>query len=123
MALILIAGAGPAGAAAAISARREGAAVVLVDRSRECRHKVCGEFLSPGVADVLGRLGAWQSFTALDPHPMTRCVLHLGNREKRWSLDETAWGLSRLALDRLLTGHAAALGAEVRRGESAPGAA
>ena len=43
---LIIIGGGPAGTSAAISAARGGASVLLLDRGRFPRHKVCGEFVS-----------------------------------------------------------------------------
>ncbi|MBZ5577723.1 MAG: hypothetical protein LAP40_14275 [Acidobacteriia bacterium] len=114
---ILIAGAGPAGTAAAISGLLEGTAVQLIDRARTPRHKVCGEFLSPGARHILEGLQVWDEFAALRPCAIRRCALHLGNETKRWTLSEPGWGLSRLRLDRLLLEKAQALGAVVRRGD------
>jgi flavin-dependent dehydrogenase len=118
---ILIAGGGPAGAAAAISGRLEGSPVRLIERATTARHKVCGEFISPGACEILEALHAGDEFRALAPYRIRRCTLHLGNRTKQWRLQETAWGLSRLQLDRLLLDKAAALGAVVERGEAFEG--
>ncbi len=113
---ILIAGGGPAGAAAALAARLEGAPVRLLERAASPRHKVCGEFLSPGVEPLLEALGIRSDFLALGPHRIRRGILHLGRFERRWDLPEPAWGLSRLALDRLMLSSAALAGALVERG-------
>jgi flavin-dependent dehydrogenase len=43
---LIVAGAGPAGCAAAIVAHRNGARVLLLECGRFPRHKVCGEFVS-----------------------------------------------------------------------------
>ncbi|MBZ5533032.1 MAG: FAD-dependent oxidoreductase [Acidobacteriia bacterium] len=43
---LIVAGAGPAGSACAITAARAGARVLLLDKDRFPRHKVCGEFVS-----------------------------------------------------------------------------
>src|SRR5438034_10701486 len=43
---IAIVGAGPGGCAAAITASRGGARVLLIDKDEFPRHKVCGEFAS-----------------------------------------------------------------------------
>jgi menaquinone-9 beta-reductase len=43
---LIVAGAGPAGTACAITAARSGARVLLLDKDRFPRHKVCGEFVS-----------------------------------------------------------------------------
>ena len=115
---ILIAGAGPAGAAAAIAARLEGSRVRLIDRATTFRHKVCGEFISPNAAELLEALQAWHDFGLLGPCRIRRCVLHLGNWSKQWTLPECAWGLSRLQLDRLLLEKANTLGAIISRGQS-----
>jgi flavin-dependent dehydrogenase len=114
---IQIAGAGPAGTAAAIAALEEGAAVHLHERSREAHHKVCGEFISPEAFRVLQRLGVSRAFLRLRPPLIRRCILRLRAGVKGWNFDEPAFGLSRLALDRLLLDHAAASGARVTRGE------
>ena len=50
---LAIIGGGPAGCAAAIVAAKSGARVLLLDRSRFPRQKVCGEFVS---AESLGLL-------------------------------------------------------------------
>ena len=115
VAAIRILGAGPAGSAAAIAALSESAAVRLFEKSTFPRHKVCGEFLSPGVARILEALGVWQDFLGLRPARIRRCVLHLGPRAKQWTLAECAYGLSRYQLDRLLFDRAVLLGAEVDR--------
>jgi len=52
----VIAGAGPAGSIAAIILARAGARVLLVDRARFPRDKLCGDSLNPGTLALLGRL-------------------------------------------------------------------
>jgi len=116
---ILIAGGGPAGSAAALAALAEGAAVRIVERSRVARHKVCGEFIPHEAFAVMEKLGVGDAFRRLQPATIRNCVLHFGNRAKRWRLDEAAFSLTRLALDALLLDRAAASGATVSRGESA----
>src|SRR5579863_3097307 len=115
---ILVIGGGPAGAAAAIAAVTDGVSVRVVERSRRPRHKVCGEFLSPGVLPILDALGVG-SFGGVEPARIRTCRLRFGDRSKRWTLDEPAHGLSRFQLDRLLLDRALALGAVVDRGEPA----
>src|SRR5207245_6454703 len=53
---LVIVGAGPAGCAAAITAVRGGARVLLLERGRFPRHKVCGEFVSAESLDLLHNL-------------------------------------------------------------------
>jgi glucose inhibited division protein A len=112
---VRVIGAGPAGCAAALQALRQGLAVTLYDKSAFPRHKVCGEFLSPEIEPVLRRLGVWDAFLAAGPARLRRVVLHFGSREKRWSLDSPAWGLSRFALDHILLRAAVSAGAGYRR--------
>ncbi len=52
---VVIVGAGPAGALAALVLARQGARVRLVDRARFPRAKLCGDSLNPGALAVLGR--------------------------------------------------------------------
>src|SRR5689334_15024518 len=54
---VLIAGAGPAGSIAAIRLARAGARVLLVDRARFPRDKLCGDTVNPGAMRVVERAG------------------------------------------------------------------
>ena len=54
---VLVVGAGPAGAIAALVLARAGARVHLLDRSRFPRDKLCGDTLNPGSLSILDRLG------------------------------------------------------------------
>jgi geranylgeranyl reductase family protein len=54
---VLIAGAGPAGAIAATILARAGARVLVLDRARFPRPKLCGDTLNPGALAILARLG------------------------------------------------------------------
>jgi len=53
---LIVIGGGPAGTAAAISSARTGARVLLLERGRFPRHKVCGEFVSAESLGVLENL-------------------------------------------------------------------
>ncbi|WP_066529073.1 geranylgeranyl reductase family protein [Corynebacterium bouchesdurhonense] len=53
----LVVGAGPAGSAAAIAARRAGLEVLLIDASGKRRDKTCGDGLTPRAVHTLRRLG------------------------------------------------------------------
>ena len=113
-------GAGPAGCAAALAARAEGSPVTLYEKAHFPRHKVCGEFLSSEVEPILESLGLWPLFQAAGPARITRAVLHVSGRAKRFRLPRPAWSLSRAALDRLLLREAVRRGAELRTELRAP---
>src|SRR5262249_34281972 len=53
---LMVVGGGPAGSAAAITAARSGARVLLLERGRFPRHKVCGEFVSAESLALLSSL-------------------------------------------------------------------
>jgi flavin-dependent dehydrogenase len=62
---VVIAGAGPAGAIAALVLARAGARVIVFDRARFPRRKLCGDTINPGALALLRRLdvgGAAGSF-------------------------------------------------------------
>ena len=54
---VVIAGAGPAGSAAALACARRGLEVLLVDRARFPRDKACGEGILPSGVGALAELG------------------------------------------------------------------
>ncbi|MPZ17036.1 MAG: hypothetical protein GEV06_03845 [Luteitalea sp.] len=53
----LVVGAGPAGAIAAKVMAERGMRVLVLDRARFPRHKLCGDALNPGAVAILRRLG------------------------------------------------------------------
>jgi menaquinone-9 beta-reductase len=108
---VCIRGGGPAGCSAAIAALREGAEVQLIEKAHFPRHKVCGEFLSPGIETVLQETGLWSGFQALRPAHIRRMLIHAGRTEKTARLPEKSYGLSRYAFDSWLWNTALAAGA------------
>lgn len=115
-------GAGPAGSAAALAALAEGAAVSIAEKSRTPRHKVCGEFLSPGAPEVLEALGVWREIMRLGPSPIRTFILRAGSVERRYTLPEYGFGISRFHFDRVLYEQALRRGATAMT-ERVPGAA
>jgi flavin-dependent dehydrogenase len=66
----VVVGAGPAGAATAILLAREGLSVILLDRARFPRDKICGEYLSPEGSRILDRLGVLARVEASGARPL-----------------------------------------------------
>lgn len=112
---VAIAGAGPAGSAAAITAARRGLTTLLVDKSRFPRDKVCGSFVSAEAVSAAENLldTSLERFPALHEVTLTR-----GERAIRRSLDHPARSVSRAVLDHELVKAAERSGVVVRLGES-----
>lgn len=67
---VVIAGAGPAGAATAIHFSRAGLRVLVVDRASFPRDKPCSEYMSPDTLRLLDRLGVLSRLDAAGGHPL-----------------------------------------------------
>jgi flavin-dependent dehydrogenase len=112
----VVVGAGPAGAAAAALLADRGRRVLLLEKDRFPRPKVCGEFLSSTARASLERLGVLGRVESV-AEPIRRGTLHLpGADAVAFELPETALGLSRYLLDDLLAARARELGADLRFG-------
>lgn len=61
---VIVVGAGPAGAAAAILLAEHGLSVLVLDRARLPRPKICGEYVSPEGVRILDRLGVLKAVDA-----------------------------------------------------------
>ena len=67
---VVVVGAGPAGTATAILLAERGHDVILLDRARFPRDKVCGEYLSPEGSRILDRLGVLKAVEARGARPL-----------------------------------------------------
>jgi flavin-dependent dehydrogenase len=106
-----VVGGGPAGTAAAISAARGGARVLLLERGTLPRHKVCGEFVSAeGLAALRNLIGA--GFPGAPQ--IARAIAFAGERELRARIVPAAASISRFELDEALWRGAKAHGADCR---------
>ena len=121
---VLVAGGGPAGSATASHLARRGYSVLLIDQARFPRDKACGEYLSPGVAAALNRLGVMDLIAASNPAwPKGMKIL---TPQKSFQLTyangsngRSALGMPRKVLDNILLDHARRCGVEVWEGTRA----
>jgi menaquinone-9 beta-reductase len=67
---VVVVGAGPAGAAAAILLAERGWGVTLLDKAGFPRPKICGEYLSPEASRILDRLGALKAVDQAGAQPL-----------------------------------------------------
>ena len=113
---VVVVGGGPAGAAAALTARAAGASVLVLDRADFPRDKVCGDGIAPEALDVLAGLG-------LDPAALTEgypAVPRLrlrspGGATVERAMHRAAHVVPREVFDARLLGAAVDAGAELRR--------
>lgn len=113
----VIIGGGPAGASAALTLRRSGQPVLLLERSAGPVDKVCGDFL--GAASIRQAEAFGLDPTALGARPVARLRLVHRSRVTDTALPFRAYGLSRRLLDEALLRRAAEAGARVIRGHAA----
>jgi menaquinone-9 beta-reductase len=116
---LIVIGGGPAGSSAAITAHKAGARVLLLEKSRFPRHKVCGEFVSGESLNVLSKLLAPQWTGLLQEAirlPKTR--IFLDDRILQTEITPSAASISRFDLDLALWESAQQAGVEVM--EQAP---
>jgi flavin-dependent dehydrogenase len=119
----VIVGAGLAGAGMAAALAGRGWRVLLLERDRFPRHKVCGEFLSPEAQQSMRTLGVHAAVAGLSPVPLSGAAITTTRGSTvALELPAPAWGLSRYALDGGLAAAVCAAGGEVWEGATVTGA-
>src|SRR5262245_66319580 len=101
---VLIAGAGPAGSLAALRLARAGARVLLVDRARFPRDKLCGDTLNPGAMRLADRAGLRARIEAVS-RPLDGMLITGGSGVRvrgTYGRGLVARALTRRVLDRVL---------------------
>lgn len=111
---VLVAGAGPAGTVAATILARAGARVLIVDREKFPRNKLCGDSISPGTLAVLRRLNLsnWIETHGLPIDGMVLTGPRNARIEGRYPGSLRGRTLSRRDLDCWLLGEAIGAGAQ-----------
>jgi flavin-dependent dehydrogenase len=110
---VIVVGAGPGGAATGILLAQRGARVLVLDRARFPRSKICGEYLSPEAARILDRLGVLKAVDdagavllrgmAITAPGGTRLVGTYPTNLPWRGYRDHALALPRVVLDRILT--------------------
>ena len=115
---VIVSGAGPAGAVAATVLARGGARVLLLDRARFPRDKLCGDTMNPGTVAILRRLGLTARFESAALPVDGMIVTGARGVRVRAAYRDGARGLAlpRRTLDAALVAEAAAAGARVEEG-------
>jgi flavin-dependent dehydrogenase len=111
---LMVIGAGPAGSAAAITAAQDGAKVLLLEKSKLPRHKVCGEFVSAESLGLLSILLAPQHAALLNEAihiPKSR--IFLDGHVLQAEIAPSAASIARFDLDSALLASATHAGVEV----------
>jgi menaquinone-9 beta-reductase len=113
---LLIIGGGPAGSSAAITAARLGAQVLLLERGRFPRQKVCGEFISAESLDLLrGLLGLRHEALLRDAVRIHGARVFLDDRRIETAVDPAAASVARFDLDLALWNAAMELRVDARQ--------
>src|SRR6185295_11153773 len=110
---VLVAGAGPAGSAAAIALARAGKRVILCDRSEFPRDKACGDGLIADSIAALKTLGIDRDVADASYRTSGLLTISPGGTEVRFS--STFWVLPRRQLDDLIFHAALDAGAAFER--------
>src|ERR1051326_7830975 len=112
----VVVGGGPAGAAAAITAARAGAHVLMLERGRFPRHKVCGEFVSAESLHVLGELLCEEKRELLtQASRIAQARIFVDGRVLLAPVEPAAASIARLELDSALWQSAKQAGVEARQ--------
>jgi flavin-dependent dehydrogenase len=97
---LIVIGGGPAGCSAAITAAREGWSVLLLERGRFPRQKVCGEFVSAESLELLTwLLGDARSSLFQQSLPISESRLFVDGRTIRVPVNPAAASIARYDLD------------------------
>ena len=113
---LIVIGGGPAGTSAAISAASKGAQVLLLERGRFPRHKVCGEFVSSESLDLLGKLlGSHDDSLPREAVRILQTRIFIDGRVLQTPIEPSAASVARLDLDKALWDSAQRSGVEARQ--------
>lgn len=114
---VAIIGGSLSGSAAAVALARQGARVVVLEKARFPRARICGEFLSSASRPHLAALGILQSILEAGAETIDRfSVVRANGHRVEAPLPSPVLSISRETLDTLAANAASEAGAEVRFG-------
>lgn len=114
---VAVVGGSLAGAAAATALARAGARVVVLEKARFPRSKVCGCFLSHEALPILRKMGVEEELRKANPETITRFALvERGGQRVEADLPAPVLSISRERLDALTAAAAQRAGAQMRFG-------
>lgn len=99
---LAVIGGGPAGTAAAITAARSGAKVLLLEKGSFPRHKVCGEFVSAESLELLDSLLSVSRELVTSAPRLHRARVFIENRMLETAVEPAAASIPRIDLDAAL---------------------
>jgi geranylgeranyl reductase family protein len=125
---VVIVGAGPAGSSLAILLRQRGLAVLLLERGRFPRDKICGDFVSPRGLALLEPLGCLDAVLAHGRTRIFSAFVHYEGRKLSGAsipsvsgLPEFGLAVPRMVFDNVLFERARALGVDTVEGARVKG--
>src|SRR5882724_13433345 len=89
---VIVVGGGPAGSTLAWDLARRGVDILVVERARFPREKVCGDYVEPRGLRILQRMGCLERLEAAGPLPITRSATFV-EWECRYSAEIPFYGL------------------------------
>lgn len=116
---IAIVGAGPAGASLAIRLAMQDFEVVLIERERFPRHKLCGEFISPECLEHFRKLGVIDEMLSVGGDRISQTIFYAPSEKSvsvpsEWfGKQQNALSISRAEMDLRLLEKAKSLGVKV----------
>src|SRR5436190_17514878 len=114
---LIVIGGGPGGCATAITAARTGSSVLLLERGRYPRHRVCGEFVSAESLTLLASLLSDDARKLVDSAPrISQATVFADDSELHFEVNPPAASISRFDLDLALWHSCLRAGVDAREG-------
>jgi len=111
---VIVSGSGPGGSTAAAILAKQGLNVLLVDKAKFPRPKVCGDGIPPAALGLLNELSVGEKISASNPNEITKGTI-VSPKKKSITLDiklqEKFYIFPRFIFDKILHDHALECGA------------